>query len=158
MLTDLSERAHLPISEPLSHFLDELGDQGSPRLLVAQVGSHGLLTELLNHYSHKAIEDSRVDEKLSQSIPLLTRAFDMVDEVKGEVLLNCNECLVVLNNLLLSLDIGERSSNLRVVYLPVLRESQPAQFVCQPKTLFSGHDCQSAYLLCFGLFYPAENL
>ena len=120
--------------------------------------SHRLLPELLNHYTHKAIEDSRVDEELSQSIPLLARVFDMVDEVKGEVLLHCYECLVVLNNLLLSLDISERGSYLRVVYLPILWQSQPAQFVCEPETLLSGHDCESAYLLCFGLFDPAEYL
>jgi hypothetical protein len=76
------------------------------------VRSHRLLTELLDHYSHKTIEDSRVDEKLSQSIPLLARAFDMVDKVEREVLLNCYECVVVLNNLVFSLDIGECGSNL----------------------------------------------
>ena len=65
----------------------------------------------------------------------------MVDEVEGEVLLDCYECLVVLNNLLLSLDISECGSNLCVVDVPVLRQSQSTQFVCQPETLFSGHDC-----------------
>ena len=81
----------------------------------------------------------------------------MVDEVEGEVLLDCHERLVVLNNLLLRLDISECGSNLSVVDVPVLRQSQPTQFVCQPETLFSGHDRQGAYLLCFGLLYPAEN-
>ena len=99
-----------------------------------------------------------MDEEFPQLISLLTRLFNVIDQIEGEVLLHCTMGMFIHNNFLFCLNISICTSDLEVVDAPIFRESETIHIICQSDTFFSRHDAKCLRDLVLHLFYSSESL
>lgn len=100
MLTDLCEGLYLGVSKSGNNFSHELGNEMFAGNGVTKMGSDWLLAKLLNHDRNESIKHAGMLKKLFRvDLGLTVKRVDVVKQIEGEILLDPQVLLFVLNKI-----------------------------------------------------------